>query len=212
LTVSLVNTPIAFVSLSRVSSDLRSSGGGASGFAMAGAGGSFFGGCAADGGWAPGDALGADTSGFAATGPATLETIGVAGATCGSGVTTTCSVALAGSVSGGGEVGAAGGSIEAVGPDGAASGRASGWGARSMAAHPANDRTHRLAANRATSIAAALPVSLPRARAGASAGTGGSGEDICEPRVVFMAVGMEYNTKRHKREVDRIFDRLFWCP
>jgi len=208
LTVSLVNTPIAFVSLSRVSSDLRSSGGGTSGFALTGAGGSFFGGCAAGGGAALAGTLGADASGFAATGPATPEAIETAGATGGSGVTPACSATPDGSGSGSGEGEATAGSIETVGPEGAATGRASGGGVRSMAAHPATDRTHRLAANSATGIDGPMP----QAPAAVPASAGGAGEDSGAHRFVFMAGGKEYNTKRHKREVDLILNCLFRCP
>jgi hypothetical protein len=134
--------------------------------------------------------------------------IGAVPATCGSGVTAASSVALAWSGAGDGKAGATGGSMATVGPEGAASGRASLGGARSMAAHPAKHRTHRLVVNSATGIDARLR----RALAGASASIGGTGEDMGAHRFVFMVGGREYNTKRHRREVDPIFDRLFWCP
>jgi hypothetical protein len=129
-------------------------------------------------------------------------------ATCGSGVTAAGSGALAWGGAGGGRVEATGGSMATVGPEGAASGRASGGGARSMAAHPAKHRTHRLVVNSATGIDARLR----RALAGTSASTGGTAEDMGAHRFMFMVGGKEYNTKRHRREVDPIFDRLFWCP
>jgi hypothetical protein len=134
--------------------------------------------------------------------------IRAAAATCGSGVTAAGSSALACGGAGDGRVEATGGSIATVGPEGAASGRASGCSARSMAAHPAKHRTHRLVVNSATGIDALLR----RALASASARTGGAGEDMGAHRFVFMVGGKEYNTKRHRREVDPIFDRLFWCP
>jgi hypothetical protein len=134
--------------------------------------------------------------------------IGAVPATCGSGVTAASSVALAWGGAGGGKAEGTGGSTATVGPEGAASGRASGCGARSMAAHPAKHRTHRLVVNSATGIDALLRRSL----ASASASTGGAGEDIGAHRFVFMVGGREYNTKRRRREVDPIFDRLFWCP
>jgi len=134
--------------------------------------------------------------------------IGAAAATFGSGVTAASSVALAWGGAGGGKAAGIGGSIATVGPGGAATGRASGCGARSMAAHPATDRTLRLAANSATGIAGPMP----RAQAAAPANAGGAGEDIGAHRFVFMAGGREYNTKRHKRAVDMILYRLFRCP
>jgi hypothetical protein len=77
-----------------------------------------------------------------------------------------------------------------------------------MPAHPATDKTHRLAAKSATGIGDPLP----RGRAAVPASEGGAGADIAAHRFVFMGVGREYNTKRHKREVERISDRLFRCP
>jgi hypothetical protein len=134
--------------------------------------------------------------------------IGAASATRGSGVTAASSVALAWGGAGDGKAGATGGSIATVGPEGAASGRASGGGARSMAAHPAKHRTHRVVVNSATDI----DVLVRRSLASASASAGGAGEDIGAHRFVFMAGGKEYNTKRHKREVDLISNCLFRCP
>jgi hypothetical protein len=134
--------------------------------------------------------------------------IGTAAATCGSGVAVASSVVLAWGGARGGDAEAAGGSMETVGSEGAATGRGPGCGAGSIVAHPASARTHRFAAKSATGAHAPLR----RGRTSTSVSAGGAGEHNGAHRFVFMAGGREYNTKRHTREIDMISDRVFRCP